>query len=331
MGNRVPRVQTPVSESQLVQAIIESWKELFSATPTKEQVTMVLAQNALETGHRKSMWNYNVGNITTSGKGSFNYIDDLTTNEQIKPGKWEKRNLKYRAYPTLKDGVVDYLKFLSGKKYAGAWTHIMNPNPVAFSKALKQIGYYTADEAPYTKQLKSLFDRFSKSNVYEKANTNNVIPIKSIKPMNDPSANLISTVDKYLQQVAASERLNKKLYKKYLPVNHCCIQVRAADTDNAIEFSRILCSVLDQELLASASVHADKIVEVECAIHGPADDCFDAVKQLTAALVIDFKTATTKIGGIDVYATVISNKKSSNQLMDARNASIYYTKFLSKF
>lgn len=352
MGNRVERVQTPVSETQLAQAIIEAWKNLFSETPSKEQVIMVIAQNALETGHRKSMWNYNIGNITTSGQGSFNYFDDLTTKEQISPGKWEKKNLKYRAYPSLLDGVKDYLKLISGNKYASAWEHILKPNPTAFSKALKQIGYYTADEAPYTKQLNSIYNTLSKSDVYEKAKASqidkdNVIGRYLSEPRNDiyqtqPSNSnsgpmnfgdhLLNTVNKYLQQVAASEKQNKLLYKQYLTNNHCVIHIQSNNVLNSVEFARILCSALDQELLAFASVHSsnDK-VEVECSIHGPSEDCFEAVRQLTNVLATTFRKATLKIGGIEIKTKFSMNKKSSYQLMDAKTSSEHYTKFLSKF
>lgn len=324
MGQRVARFRTNVSEDQLTKALIGAWKVLFNSEPTKEQINMVLAQNAIETGHRKSMWNYNVGNITTSGNGSFNYFDDLTTSEQIKPGTWEKRNLKYRAYPSLQAGAYDYLKFLSGKKYAGAWAHIMNPNPVAFSKALKQIGYYTANEADYTKQLKSVYDKKMKNKTTDKPN--NVI--------NFPNSGdqLLNTVDQYLQQVAASEKENKTLYKKYLPLNNCIIKIQSNNINNSVEFARILCSTLDQELLAKANIHGDSDkIEVDCAIYGPDKDCFEAVQQLTNVLAQTFRKATIKIGGVEITTKLGMNKKSSYQLMDANTISNHYTKFLSKF
>src|SRR5271166_2100988 len=109
----------------MAQAIIAAWTGMFRTAPSKEQVSMVLAQNNLETGNRKSMWNYNVGNITTDGK-SIDFFDDLATDEQIKPGVWQKMNLKYRAYPSLEEGAKDYLKLLSSGHYAEAWKHILN-------------------------------------------------------------------------------------------------------------------------------------------------------------------------------------------------------------
>ena len=157
--NRVKRIKTDVSEGEMISAINYCWRELFGTPPTKEQVSMIMAQNDLETDHRRAMWNYNVGNITTYAGLGYDYIDDLTTSEQVSPGKWEKRNLKYRAYNTLEDGVMDYLKFLStNSRYSSAWEHIKNPDPEKYSKALKAAGYYTANEAPYTKAFISLFN-----------------------------------------------------------------------------------------------------------------------------------------------------------------------------
>lgn len=357
-GDRVQREKTDVSEAQMAQAIIEAWRELFGKEPAKEQVSLVLAQNALETGHRKFMWNFNVGNITTDGKGTFNYFDDLATDEQITPGVWKKMNLKYRAYPSLRAGVVDYLRLLSqkGGRYAKAWENIINPDPVAFSKALKAGGYYTANEAPYTKTLTSLFDKFNKSDSYEQARSGKVKPPSekgqptmvaqqdnSLKQYVDymkkqPSdstpvnTNVEPILTQYLQQVAASEKQYKKLYKQFLPLNHVLIKVQAANYTDTVEFSRILCSVLDTELMSRSFTHTDnRSVDVECAIHGPAEDCFEAVQQLTQATAEAFKKATVKIGGIDVKTQFLTNKKSSYQQIDSKFANTQYRKFLLKF
>lgn len=336
MGERVKRVRTEVSETQMAQAILESWQDLFKETPSKQQVALVLSQNALETGHRKSMWNFNVGNITTDGKGSFDYFDDLATDEQIKPGVWKKMNLKYRAYPSLKDGVKDYLRLLSSKRYSNAWEHIKNPDPTAFSKALKQSGYYTANEAPYTKTLNQLYGQFSKSNSYEKAQAGKAEPTMiAEKPKYKPtseSSDLTQLMGKYLQMVAASEKMNKRLYKELLPQTDILIQVTASDYTSEVEFSRILCMALEENLLAKSYTHTDgKKVEIECSIHGPPDDCFDTVKQLTNSVAEAFSTATNKIGGIQVKTNCVMNKKSSYQEISAKTADTNYRSFLLKF
>lgn len=340
MGERVERVQTYVTEPQMAQAIIEAWRELFGAEPSKEQVTMVLAQNALETGNRKSMWNFNVGNITTDGKGQFDYYDDLTTDEQIKPGVWKKMNLKYRAYQSLRDGMIDYLKLLSGGHYASAWQHILHPDPVAFSKALKAGGYYTADESKYTKALTGLYSQISKSDSYEKAQEGNVGQTPSMVAMrrrapSAPSGGLEAILNNYIEKIlaaASSDVSLKKIYKQSLPNHNILIQITAPDHTSAIEFSRVLCTALDEDLLSSSYPHTDgHLVEVECSIAGPQKECFAAVQQMTQAVAETFKDATSKIGGIVVKNKCIMDKKSSYQPISPRTADTNYRKFLLKF
>jgi hypothetical protein len=331
MGNRVQRVKTDVSEPQMAAAIIDGWQQLFGTKPVKEQVALILSQNSLETANRKAMWNYNVGNLTTDGKGPQDFFDDLATDEQTAPGVWKKMNLKYRAYPSLVDGVVDYLRLLSSKHYSDAWQHIINPDPVAFSKALHAGGYYTANEAPYTKSLKSLFNQTTNSNSYELAMSGQV-PAPTGTTGTLPAGDVMSILNHYLQMVAASERSNKKLYKKYLPNNQLVIRVYANSYDNRVEFARILCGALDEELLADAFVHTDgEQVEVECSIHGPQYDCVEAVEQLTSAVAEAFQEATKKVGQITIKTQSLMNKKSSYQPISLKAALVQHKKFLLKF
>lgn len=335
MGTRVDRVKTNVSEAQMAQAIIEAWKELFGSVPSKEQVAIVLSQNALETGNRKSMWNFNIGNITTDGKGPYNFFDDLTTQEQIQPGVWKSMNLKYRAYPSLKDGAKDYLKLLSSKNYSNAWKHIVNPDPVEFSKSLKQSGYYTANEAPYTKSLTRLYSQFSKSNGYDDAISGTVAPAANQQIATNstpPSSNIDALLDQYLGQIAASEKLNKKLYKKYLPHNQLVIRVNGKNYTEAVEFSRILSLALNEELLADAFVHTNgEQVDVECRIHGPQEDCFKAIQRLTDLVAKTFAVATRKIGSATISTQFLMNKRSSYQPISLEASISQHGKFLLKF
>jgi hypothetical protein len=349
MGNRVKRVRTEVSEPQMAQAMSNAWRELFGTTPSKEQIGLLLAQNALETGHRKSMWNFNVGNITTDGKGQYNFFDDLPTDEQIKPGQWKKMNLKYRAYPSLVEGAKDYLKLISGKRYSKAWENILNPDPVAFSKSLKESGYYTANEAPYTKALTKLYKQFSGSNIQDKVAPTGKEDVfdkylanmkgtgldvfKDLGNQNTPSALPLNNIlNNYLQMIAASEKHNKKLYRALLPTQQMVIKIAAPTYTDAIEFARILCTALDEELLAKSYTHSNnQQVEVQCAIPGPSEECLDAVTQLTNSIADAFTEATSKIGGVHIKTQCVMNKKSSYQQINIKTADHQHRKFLLKF
>lgn len=324
MGKRVQRTKTYVSEPQMASAIIQAWTDMFGHAPTKEQVDLVLSQNALETGNRKSMWNFNVGNITTNGLGQFDYIDDLVP------------HLKFRSYPNLEEGAKDYLKLLSSKNYSQAWQHILNPDPVQFSKALGRAGYYgdyDKYEPAYTKAMTGLYNRISKSNSYEVANNTQSAPKQPVVTTTTPSS-LEGILDKYLAMIPsmAADVSLKRLYKQSLPNHDILIQVRAPTYTDAIEFSRVLCTALAEDLLATAYTHTDgHLVEIECSIPGPRKECLESVQQMTMAIVESFKDATVKIGGIVVNARCLVDKRSSYQPISYRTADTNYRKFLLKF
>lgn len=148
-------------------------------------------------------------------------------------------------------------------------------------------------------------------------------------PQQGPSRNVMTVVDDFLKQIATSE---KQVYHKYLPANHMVIKVQSDQVTDSVEFSRILCAALSEELQSQSFIHSDgDSIEVECTINGPEQICFDAVKQLTAAVSEAFKRATTKIGGIEVKTQFITNKKSSYQQINYKFASNQHRKFLLKF
>jgi hypothetical protein len=152
---------------------------------------------------------------------------------------------------------------------------------------------------------------------------------------NTPPTTFIDMLNSLVQSISATaeEKPNKKLYKKMLPNHDILIRISAPDYTSAIEFSRILCAALDEEVQASAFPHTDgsNIVEVECSIPGPALACLMAVDQLSQSLADAFQTATKKIGGITVKTHCIMNKKSSYQQISLRTAETNYRKFLLKF
>jgi hypothetical protein len=67
----------------------------------------------------------------------------------------------FRAFRTLEDGAKDYLAILQ-KQFSSSWRYVVAGDCAGFSHALKIRGYYTADEAQYTKALKGRRDKFAK-------------------------------------------------------------------------------------------------------------------------------------------------------------------------
>lgn len=340
MGKEVPKTNTPVSDEQMAKAIVNVWHRLFGADPSKEQVYMIMAQNAIETGRdRKSMHNFNVGNIivgTTDHDyflgGDWMYADKSETTKK-------KITQKFRAYNTLEEGVADYLNLLSkSKRYATSWQHILHPDVRAYSKALHDAGYYGAKEEEYTKGLLSQFNSFNKGNSYSSAMSGNREEKQSPTMVAKQDTGNINQLDQIVERlmsqfnVAATNYDLKKLYKKALPTHDILIQINAPDYASAIEFSRILCAALDEDLLSSSYPHTDgHDVEIECSISGPEKECFAAVQQMVDTIAEVFKDATAKIGGVTVKTNQIMNKKSSYQPISPRTADTNYRKFLLKF
>jgi hypothetical protein len=156
----------------------------------------------------------------------------------------------------------------------------------------------------------------------------------SMVAQKQPLAPLEEILQKYMgMAAAASPDLSlKRLYKKALASNDILIQISAPDHTSAIEFSRILCAALDEDLLSSSYPHTDgHLVEIECSISGPPKECFEAVTQMTWAVTDTFEDATTKIGGIKIKTHQIMNKKSSYQPISPKTADTNYRKFLLKF
>lgn len=339
MDNKVERVRTDISEPQMAQAIIAAWSGMFGTPPSKEQVSMILAQNNLETGNRKSMWNYNVGNITHTKGDGFDYSESQDWHYDNNHQK-VYYTAKFRAYPDLQTGVTDYLKLLKSKHYAGAFEHILHPDPAAFSKALKAGGYYGADEKVYTAGITRLFNDANKGSSYEQAVSGRIQPPaggRPSAPAAEPSFGLAALEklwEKFEPMLSAASTNHdlKKLYKKALPNHDILIKIAAPDYTCAVEFSRILCAALDEDLLTTTYPYTDgQEVEVEVSIPGPPKECFAAVQQMTNAVAETFKDATTKIGRISIKTNCLMNKKSSYQPISLRTAGANYRKFLLKF
>jgi hypothetical protein len=160
----VPDLITPCSAVEFMVAVRSGLETLTGKTPSREQVAILTAQCALESGRWKSMHRNNPGNIKASAEYEYLYTQ-FRCNEVIH-GRVEwfdppHPQTNFRAYYDLETGVLDYLRFLSGRKrYASAWAAAARGDVVGFVRALKAGGYFTADEAPYLRAVVSLFNEY---------------------------------------------------------------------------------------------------------------------------------------------------------------------------
>ena len=230
---------------------------------------------------------------------------------------------------------------LKGVRQGDPDTPIIEANPEKdasgkYSKKYFDLGIkITADYEGKAYRSNPLFDKDKKGaitygDIMKQVEINKRSP-STPAPESGSSNDLLTILEKYLRQVAAQEANNKKMYK-YLPSHDLVIQIESSNYDNSVEFARILCAVLDEELSAKAFTHTNGCkVEVSCTINGPRTNCFEAVKQLTSATADVFKTATSKIGGIEIKTHCITNKNSSYQPISLGAALNQHRKFLLKF
>jgi hypothetical protein len=144
--------RTPLSGGQAAQALREAWVHVVGEEPRAETLAIVTAQWAHETGRGASMLNFNFGGIkgrSPSGLGAA-YL----TREGW--GASERRLVDtFRAYTTAGEGARDYVSLLK-RRYPDAVEAAREGDPGGFVRALKERGYFTGNEAAYTRSVTAL-------------------------------------------------------------------------------------------------------------------------------------------------------------------------------
>ncbi len=183
----VPPRLTPVTPLEAVSAFRQSCMDLWG-TNRAETACTLLAQSALESGHWRSMFNFNPSNIkcgrerpglytclplinevevrnghrmtiwyTPRGELAHKGGPVIGTQYEVPEGHPQTR---FRAYATLVDGVKDKLVFLQLPRYEQAEQAALGGSPGAYSRACGAAGYYTADVEAYTRTLVSLYAKY---------------------------------------------------------------------------------------------------------------------------------------------------------------------------
>lgn len=139
-----------------MQAVKDALSHAFEAEmgrPPSEKTTKILAaQVALETGRTQAMINYNFGGIKGTGPSG------LTTAYRTKEGDGPTEVAikdNFRAYQSKEEGAKDYVHLLH-TRFNDALGAADRGDSHAFVHALKTHGYFTGNEATYTRLVDSL-------------------------------------------------------------------------------------------------------------------------------------------------------------------------------
>lgn len=180
----IETTRTTCTPYQLTQSFVEAWQTLYGQLPKKQQIAILYAQNALETGSSTQMWNWNIGNckaVDIAGQtieycilnGVFEYVNGVRVNiPPTSPAAW------FRSFPTLTAGVTFYFDLLKNHRYRNAWTAVENGDPQQFCHLLRVAGYYTAPESAYVAAEMAYFNKFMASDYFETA-------LKTLNPQAD--------------------------------------------------------------------------------------------------------------------------------------------------
>lgn len=194
-GQERPARATPVTPEQVFLALGAAWQMLAGTAPDRKIIHILHAQSALETGHWKSISNYNLGGAKKHGECDWTYF---TTTErfrdekaqsyvaQSKPGAevsvlksgdgWTTLKFSgkqamncFASWETLEDASRDHLALLF-KRFPKAIEAAKKGDAKAYVRELKKAGYFTASEEEYAK----IVDSIAKS--YEKKLANVMLP-----------------------------------------------------------------------------------------------------------------------------------------------------------
>ena len=185
----VPAALTPSTPEHVSRAYRTALTSLVGA-PTDLAVAVLHAHGALETGHFKSCYNNNGGNIKAGAKYQGQYTCFPILNErEMRDGKlvtiWYSATAelvggkngpprpgtehplppghpqsRFRAYSALAAGIEDKIRFLATGKWRAALQWALDGKPDAYVRAIRSLGYFTADLDPYVRAVVSLTAKY---------------------------------------------------------------------------------------------------------------------------------------------------------------------------
>lgn len=184
----VPAQKTIVAPKDILPALAVAWKRYYGNEPFSDSVCILGSQWAIETARGTKMMNFNCAGIKASADQDHTFY---TTHERLNRAtaqrflanssaaepcelaedKGEETVVvrfkpnhpvcRFRAYENLGDGCFDYVALLA-RRFALSWPAVLTGDPAAFSKLLRKQGYYTGNEADYTRMMVALFSEMKK-------------------------------------------------------------------------------------------------------------------------------------------------------------------------
>lgn len=187
MGKEKPARATPVTPEQVFLALGAAWQLLTGSAPERKIIHILHAQSALETGHWRSVMNYNLGGAKKHGECDWTYFttterfQDSTAQKYVassKPGAevtvlktgdgWTtlkfsgKQQMNcFASWDDLDTAARDHLSLLF-RRFPKAIERAKAGDVEGYVRELKKANYFTASEADYTKTVSSIAKSYEK-------------------------------------------------------------------------------------------------------------------------------------------------------------------------
>lgn len=157
MRNELPRTRTPITLDQSAKLLIEEFKIEHGRLPTQNEAILFQSQLWLESGSGKSVFQFNVGNITASSRwdGDFWHPPwfDLKEIEALPEGVNKKKYLRlhalmlegkapkaFRAYENHRAAIKSYARLLK-TTFPSIVSAADSGDVSAFAHAVRDSGY----------------------------------------------------------------------------------------------------------------------------------------------------------------------------------------------
>jgi len=179
--------RTPVTPEQVFLSFAMAWQMLTGSLPDRRVLHIIHAQSALETGHWKSLYNYNLGGAKRHGACDWTFF---TTTERFphavadkhlassKPGSevslvkadathktlrfsGKQQMNCFASWEDLDSAAKDHLSLLF-RRFPKAIDRAKAGDADGYVKELKKAGYFTASEEEYMKAVGSISRSYTK-------------------------------------------------------------------------------------------------------------------------------------------------------------------------
>lgn len=148
-ARQVPPTRTPIDKLMAWGFLHDAAEKALGRMPTKEEVAMLWAQSSFETRYWQAMWCWNFGNSVLGSNKSAKWF-------ALQHKDPSENAHRYRAFGGPAEGAEYYVELLKSR-HPSAFALLGTGDWVAYAHALKESGYFTADENSYAGGLRNRY------------------------------------------------------------------------------------------------------------------------------------------------------------------------------